>query len=120
MLMYYPGSDSYGTVWGDDNSPVAVVLRSINAGKIDIEVRRGNRGTGVYLSATRAMRGSDGKLARHVSTVWRRLDEGRRGEPACGTWVVDPLWPEWDHKGKAGEDDTVEGTVVQNVGVQAQ
>jgi hypothetical protein len=97
LRIYYPGSDSYSIVWGDDSSPVVVALRNIMAGNISVEVWRGRRGTGVYLSTVRPEPPAEGeKLKRNVSTVWRRLDEGRRGEPSCGSWVVDPKWPGWD------------------------
>lgn len=98
LRIYYPGQDSYSTVWGDDNSPTVIALRNIYAGEISIEVWRGQKGTGVYLSATKPMLESlegEGRKKRMVSTVWRRLEEGRRGEARCGSWVVDPKWPAW-------------------------
>jgi hypothetical protein len=112
LRVYYPGSDSYSTVWGDDNSPTVIALRNIFAGEIDIEVWRGQRGTGVYLSSTRPKEGVGHGLAdrerpkRTVSTVWRRLEEGRRGEPSCGSWVVDPRWPEWEGSGTVKNNDS--------------
>ena len=93
MRIYYPGDDSYSTVWGDDSSPIVIALRSINIGEIGIEVWRGRYATGVYLTAKPA---SDRR--RIVSTVWRRLEEGRRGEPRCGSWIVDPKWPRWEEE----------------------
>lgn len=112
--MYYPGSDSYSTVWGDDSSPVVVALRNIMAGNINVEVWRGRRGTGVYLSTTRPEPPAEGeKPNRSVSTVWRRLEEGRRGEPSCGSWVVDPTWPMLDdeRENTSQDDATVVGDV---------
>lgn len=110
LRIYYPGTDSYSTVWGDDCSPTVIALRSIYAGEISIEVWRGRNGTGVYLSATRPGMLADGEGEREglrkrvVSTVWRRLEEGRRGEPRCGSWVVDPNWPgEEEEGGKEGQ-----------------
>jgi len=91
MRIYYPGDDSYSTVWGDDSSPTVVALRNICCGEIAIEVWRGRYGTGVYLSAKRCV-----ERKRVVSTVWRRLEEGMSGEPGCGSWVVDPKWPSWE------------------------
>lgn len=90
MRIYYPGDDSYSTVWGDDSSPLVIALRNIAYGEISIEVWRGRFGTGVYMSAK-----PTGERRRTVSTVWRKLEEGRRGEPSCGSWVIDPQWPEW-------------------------
>jgi len=91
MRIYYPGDDSYSTVWGDDSSPTVVALRNIYSGEVAIEVWRGRYGTGVYLAAKHCS-----ERRRVVSTVWRRLEEGMRGEPKCGSWVVDPKWPEWE------------------------
>ncbi|KAK5108901.1 hypothetical protein LTR62_007703 [Meristemomyces frigidus] len=94
LRIYYPGYDSYSTVWGDDSSPIVVALRNIYCGEVGIEVWRGSSsGTGVYLTARPA---KDGERRRTVSTVWRKLEEGRRGEPECGSWVVDPKWPAWE------------------------
>ncbi|KAK4632168.1 hypothetical protein CLAFUW4_02650 [Fulvia fulva] len=90
MRVYFPGEDSYGTVWGDDSSPIVVALRNISLGEISMEVWRGRHATGVYLTATPAK-----ERKRVVSTVWRKLEEGGRGEPARGSWIVDPKWPEW-------------------------
>ena len=81
MRIYYPGDDSYSTVWGDDDSPTVVALRNICNGEIGIEVWRGRSGTGIYLTAKPTT-----ERKRVVSTVWRKLEEGRRGEPACGSW----------------------------------
>ncbi|EMC96467.1 hypothetical protein BAUCODRAFT_44464, partial [Baudoinia panamericana UAMH 10762] len=92
IRIYYPGEDSYSTVWGDDSSPIVVALRNICYGDIRIEVWRGRVGTGVYFSARPC---EDGEKRRLVSTVWRRLEEGRKGEPRCGEWIVDPKWPVW-------------------------
>lgn len=91
MRIYYPGSDSYSTVWGDDSSPIVVALRNIHLGEIGIEIWRGSHGTAVYLTAKAAT-----ERKRVVSTVWRQLREGRRGEAKCGSWVVDPNWPKWN------------------------
>jgi len=93
LRVYYPGSDSYSVVWGDDNSPVVIALRNVFDGQVAVEVWRGQRGTGVYLCATRTTENGE-KPKRVVSTIWRRLEEGRRGEPQCGSWVIDEKWPE--------------------------
>ncbi|KXT09288.1 hypothetical protein AC579_9929 [Pseudocercospora musae] len=105
LRMYYPGEDSYSTVWGDDDSPVCVALRNIHLGEIAIEIWRGTYGTGVYLVATPAK-----ERRRVVSTVWRKLEEGRRGEPICGSFVLDTNWPEWttDYEASDGpKGDTI-------------
>jgi hypothetical protein len=91
MRIYYTGEDSYSTVWGDDSSPIVVALRNIYTGDIGITVYRGQYGTGVHFTVR-----SNEENRRCVSTVWRRLEEGRRGEPACGTWVLDNKWPCWE------------------------
>ncbi|KAK3700644.1 hypothetical protein LTR37_015833 [Vermiconidia calcicola] len=110
LRTYYPGSDSYSTVWGDDNSPTVIALRNIYAGEVSIEVWRGQRGTGVYLTA-RPVR-KECEKRRVVSTVWRRLEEGRRGEARCGSWVVDPAWPCWE---EADPEPPTDATVVSVV-----
>ncbi|KAF7189125.1 hypothetical protein HII31_09547 [Pseudocercospora fuligena] len=105
LRMYYPGEDSYSTVWGDDDSPVCVALRNIHLGEIGIEIWRGRYGTGVYLTATPTK-----ERKRVVSTVWRKLEEGRRGEPICGSFVLDPNWPDWtaDYEASDGpKGDTI-------------
>lgn len=89
MRIYYPGSAAYSTVWGDDSSPICIALRNVAQAEIDVEVWRGDYGVGVCLIATPT---TDKKRA--VSTVWRKLEEGRRGQPEKGSWTVDPHWPE--------------------------
>ena len=116
LRIYYPGPDSYSTVWGDDSSPTVIALRNVFAGEVTIEVWRGRWGTAVYMyvSPNQEGTGSEGerKGRRVVSTVWRRLEEGRRGEKDCGSGVVDPSWPEWKECGDFRED---EGCVVSAV-----
>jgi len=102
LRIYYPGDDSYSTVWGDDCSPIVMALRNIYIGDIGITVYRGRYGTGVHLTAK-----SNAENRRVVSTVWRRLEEGRRGEPACGEWIVDPKWPLWELDDDTKDADTV-------------
>ena len=102
LKTYYPGADSYSTVWSDDSSPTVVALRNIGAVEINIEVWRGMHGTGVYVRLQRpeakdAIDPESGKPKRMVSTVWRRLEEGQHGQPACGSWVVD-FSPDRDRK----------------------
>ena len=48
-----------------------------------------------------------------MSTVWRRLEEGRRGEMNCGSWIIDPAWPDWKEDGGGIRED--EGCVVSSV-----
>lgn len=93
MRIYYPGDDSYSTVWGDDSSPLVIALRNVAYGEVSIELWRGRFGTGVYMAAK-----PTGDRRRTVSTVWRKLEEGRRGEPPVGSWVVDSQWPAWNTK----------------------
>ena len=100
LRIYYSGEDSYSTVWGDDASPTVIALRNIYYGEVGIEVWRGRFGTGVYLTARPT---GDGERKRVVSTSWRRLEEGRIGEPECGSWIVDPEWPEWRHEAIASD-----------------
>jgi hypothetical protein len=102
LRIYYPGDDSYSTVWGDDCSPIVMALRNIYIGDIGITVYRGRYGTGVHLTAK-----MNAENRRVVSTVWRRLEEGRRGEPACGEWIVDSQWPEWVLEDDTKDADTV-------------
>lgn len=71
LRIYYPDEGAYYGVWGDDSSPIVVALRSICGGAIDVEVWRGRRGTGVRLVAR------PNPASRVVSTVWRRLGDGR-------------------------------------------
>lgn len=93
LRMYFPGQDSYSSVWGDENSPICVVLRNVCAGHIDIECSRGRYGTGVYLTVRPNPEGG-----RVISTIWRRLVEGDSGQPKCGDWIVDKKWPVWEEK----------------------
>lgn len=89
----------------DDDSPVCVALRNIHLGEIGIEIWRGRYGTGVYLTATPTK-----ERKRVVSTVWRKLEEGRRGEPICGSFVLDTNWPDWtaDYEASDGpKGDTI-------------
>lgn len=88
MRIYYPHEDAYASVWSDDESPVVVALRNIWGAEVDLEVCRGQKGTGVCLAARKSGDGS-----RKVSTVWKRLVEGKGGEKKCGEWVVDDTWP---------------------------
>lgn len=81
MRIYYPGEGSYSTVWGDEDSPTVVALRNILNAEVGIEVWRGANGTGIYLTVRRAR-----EKKRIVSTVWRRLEEGMRGQPEVGSW----------------------------------
>lgn len=83
MRIYYPGVDSYSTVWGDDDSPTVVALRSISNAEVGIEVWRGAKGTGIYLAAKPAS-----ERKRVVSTVWRKLEEGRGDDPKVESWWV--------------------------------
>jgi len=101
LRIYYTGEDSYSTVWGDDSSPIVIALRNIYTGDIGITVYRGRHGTGVHFTVKR-----NDERRRRVSTVWRRLEEGQRGEPACGNWIVDPKWPSWE------DQEEVEGETV--------
>ena len=101
LRIYYPGDDAYSTVWGDDSSPIVVALRHIFCGEVGIEVWRGRNGTGVFLNARRNADAAEKR--RTVSTVWRKLEEGRRGEREVGSWVVDEAWPVWEtEEGVAG------------------
>jgi hypothetical protein len=110
LRIYYPGPDSYSTVWGDDHSPTVIALRNIFAGEVTIEVWRGRWGTGVYMYVVPKHEedaGSEGEKRgrRVVSTVWRKLEEGIRGKKDCGSWVVDPKWPKWSEGGDVREDE---------------
>jgi hypothetical protein len=60
----YPGRNSYGVVWSDEKSPVTHVLKNICGGKIDMRVKRGDFGTGLYLTAQAKPN------SRIVSTSW--------------------------------------------------
>lgn len=97
MRIYFPnsksGEDSYYSIWGDDNSPVCVVLRNLCGGFIDMECWRGRNGNGVSLSVR-----PNPEKSRVISTVWRRLQEGGRGEPKNGDFVIDEKWPEWSEE----------------------
>lgn len=81
MRIYYSGDDSYSTVWSDDDSPIVIALKNISIAEVDIEVWRGPKGTGIHLSATPTT-----QRKRVVSTVWRKLEEGRVRQAACGSW----------------------------------
>ncbi|KAL2351377.1 hypothetical protein BJ546DRAFT_1066143 [Cryomyces antarcticus] len=89
LRIYYPGGENYQSVWADDNSPIVVALRNICGGIIDIECWRGQKGTGVYLTARP-------NRSRIIGTVWRRLEEGRPMRPEVGSFAVDAKWPHWE------------------------
>ncbi|EUC38549.1 hypothetical protein COCCADRAFT_32472 [Bipolaris zeicola 26-R-13] len=66
----FPGENTYSCVWGDDNSPVTHILRSICGGKIDMKVLRCNLGTGLKLTARPK------PWSRIVSTSWVNWKKG--------------------------------------------
>ncbi|EUC40206.1 hypothetical protein COCMIDRAFT_109427 [Bipolaris oryzae ATCC 44560] len=66
----FPGENTYSCVWGDDNSPVTHILRSICGGKIDMKVLRCNLGTGLKLTARPK------PWSRIVSTSWVNWKRG--------------------------------------------
>ncbi|KAF2213207.1 hypothetical protein CERZMDRAFT_84084 [Cercospora zeae-maydis SCOH1-5] len=110
MRIYYPGDNSYSTVWGDDESPIVVALTNIDRGEIVIEVWRGQSGTGVRLCARPPPEGTLQKK-RVVSTVWRKLEEGGRRQPENGSWIVDEHWPECEPSDDAStKADTLPST----------
>ncbi|KAF1990140.1 hypothetical protein K402DRAFT_460840 [Aulographum hederae CBS 113979] len=79
LRMYYPGRDSYYSVWSDEGSPVSAVLYNTCAGRIDMEAWRGARGTGMKVDVRPARQGrcggGGGGGERVVSTVWRKLGD---------------------------------------------
>jgi hypothetical protein len=62
----FPGENSYGTVWSDDNSPATHILRNICGGKIDMKVKRSGLATGLYMTARPR---PDSRI---VSTSWEQ------------------------------------------------
>ncbi|KAF1918137.1 hypothetical protein BDU57DRAFT_188263 [Ampelomyces quisqualis] len=70
----YPGDNAYSSVWSDNNSPITHVLRNVCGGKIDMQVMRGDAGTGLILSARPK---PDGRIVSTSWENWRR--EGVRG-----------------------------------------
>jgi hypothetical protein len=46
----YPGENSYGTVWSNDNSPVTHMLKNVCGGKIDMKVKRAGLATGLCVT----------------------------------------------------------------------
>jgi hypothetical protein len=79
----YPGENSYGNVWSNEDSPVCHILRSIFGGNISMKVKRGPLGTGVLFGAKPK---TDG---RSVSTSWEtwkgKVDvRGRGGRMSVG------------------------------------
>jgi hypothetical protein len=82
LRTYYPDECAYSQVWSDEGSPVIDTLRNTCGGLIDMEVWRGRTGCGVVVKV-RPQPGS-----RVVSTIWRRLPEGR----AEGSWAVGEKW----------------------------
>lgn len=57
---------------------------------------------------------------RVVSTVWKKLEEGRRPrDPEVGSWVVDGKWPDvdLDTEGEGGTGEKArEGEMVVTIG----
>jgi hypothetical protein len=62
----FPGENSYGTVWSDDNSPATHILRNICGGKIDMKVKRSGLATGLCMTARPR---PDSRI---VSTSWEQ------------------------------------------------
>jgi hypothetical protein len=62
----FPGENSYGTVWSDDNSPATHILRNICGGKIDMKVKRSALATGLCMTARPR---PDSRI---VSTSWEQ------------------------------------------------
>jgi hypothetical protein len=76
----FPGDNSYGIVWGDDDSPASHILRSICGGKINMQVKRGNLGTGLRLTA------SPKPDARVISTSWENWKAGGSVRNGVRVW----------------------------------
>jgi hypothetical protein len=95
-------SAAYGPFGATNCSPIVMALRNIYTGDIGIMVYRGRYGTGVHLTAK-----LNAENRRVVSTVWRRLEEGRRREPDCGSWIVDDKWPHWSMEDEIRDPDTL-------------
>lgn len=86
MRIYYPGTDSYSTVWSDDSSPTCIALKNIAFAEVSIEVWRGFHATGVHMKVV-----PSAEKRRVVSTTWKKFP---RGEPDRDSWIVDPNWPD--------------------------
>ena len=84
VRIYYAGGKSYSAMWNDNNGPVAVTLANLPGCHIDMACYRGEEGTGMHI---RTHRSHDGE--RSISSSWGKLNEGRRGQPRPGTWVVE-------------------------------
>jgi hypothetical protein len=87
MRIYFPGANSYSTIWSDDDSPIVVALGNIGADRIELETQRGRLGNFVILTAYPT------KKRRDVTSRSRPLEEGGHGRPKEGTCVVNPDWP---------------------------
>jgi hypothetical protein len=72
--IFYPLEAPYSVIWSCNDSPVAVALRNICGGKIDMKVLRGNCGNGIVLNVV------PGARDRHLTTAWRKFQGNRRKE----------------------------------------
>ncbi|SMY21499.1 unnamed protein product [Zymoseptoria tritici ST99CH_1A5] len=88
MRIYFPGDNSLGVPWCDDDSPIAVALRNVGPVRIELESWRGNEGNAVFLTAY-----PNGTGRRCVTQSYHRLREGSRGQPEPGSCVINPDWP---------------------------
>lgn len=101
LRIYYPGHHS--SIWSNDDSPTATVLRNIAFGKVEMVIWRGMHGSGTwnrmrYLHLTHDSDGFSGvhltaipvtERTRIISTRWRTLQEGGSGQPEVDSFVLD-------------------------------
>ncbi|KAH7073936.1 hypothetical protein BKA63DRAFT_415939 [Paraphoma chrysanthemicola] len=69
----YTGTNGYGVVWNDSDSPVTHILRNVCGGKIAMTVKRGALATGLGMTVQPK---ADGRI---VSTSWENWRPNRRG-----------------------------------------
>jgi hypothetical protein len=69
--IYYPGESSYSNVWGDDGSPITVLLRNTCGGEFALQIGRGRTGNAVEMMVRPEPK------SRIVTTGWKILGQER-------------------------------------------
>jgi hypothetical protein len=87
MRIFYPKESAYSLLWSSDASPIAVALKNICGGKIEMKLWRGGCGSGVVMNVRPSPQG------RHVSTTWRKFRGPRAKETVCWqSFGVEDAW----------------------------
>jgi hypothetical protein len=82
----YPGENSYGNVWSNEDSPVCHILRNICGGDISMKVKRSHLGTGLLLEAKPK---TDGRSVSTSWENWKGKDDARGRARRIGVQDLD-------------------------------